>query len=150
MVEVEDVTKAALALRAHSDQALEILLAKRDLAIKAEPSLADDLGLDPKYAEPTMGVQELQALGRRIVARWNKELYGVVCAGGTAFGKDRAALINALNLGEAAVIGAVASALLSLGVVAALAAALAPILVRRFIWPAKEELCTAWGEAIKG
>jgi len=39
--------------------------------------------------------------------------------------------------------------LLTLGVYAAIAAALAPLIVKRFIWPAKDELCAAWGEGVK-
>lgn len=58
------------------------------------------------------------------------------------------AKLTSLNLGEAAVIAAVAGALIGLGVGAAIAAPLAPLIVRRFIWPAKDELCVAWGESI--
>jgi len=148
MFDVEGVVKAAQLLSQQDDEALEILVAKRELAIRHNPDLGVDLSLDPAYVSPTMGLQELKALGQRIVQRWNKELYGLVCGGGNAPDKARTALLEALNLGEAAVIAAVASALLGLGVTAAIAAALAPILVRRFILPAGGELCSAWGEAV--
>lgn len=57
--------------------------------------------------------------------------------------------LTSLNLGEgAAVIATLAGASIGLGVGAAIAALLAPLIGRRFIWPAKDELCVAWGESI--
>jgi hypothetical protein len=44
------------------------------------------------------------------------------------------------------VLAAVASALLTLGAPAAIAAAVTPLIVKRFIWPAEDELCAAWDE----
>jgi hypothetical protein len=70
------------------------------------------------------------------------------CGGKDENQKDRKAVLDSINLGEAAVIAAAASAVLSLGAPAALAAAVAPLIVKRFIWPAKDELCEAWGEGI--
>jgi hypothetical protein len=93
-------------------------------------------------------LDDLKALGRRILARWNRELHGVVCGTKTEYQSSREAILNSLNLGEAAVIAAVASALLTGGAPAAIAAAVAPLLVKKFILPAKEELCAAWSEAI--
>jgi len=87
-------------------------------------------------------------LSRRILNRWNKELCGLVCGAKGNDQNTRKAIFDSLNLGEAAVIAAVVGALLSLGVGAALAAPLAPLIVGKFIWPAKDELCDAWGEAI--
>jgi hypothetical protein len=54
----------------------------------------------------------------------------------------------ALSLDEAALIAAIAPALLWIGAPAAIAAAVAPLIVKKFIVPAKEELCAAWEEAI--
>lgn len=81
-------------------------------------------------------------------AWWNKELYDLVCGAKQPDQKDRTTLLASLHVGEAAVIAAVAGALVSLGAGAAVAAAAAPILVRRFIWPAKDELCAAWEERL--
>jgi hypothetical protein len=91
----------------------------------------------------------MRALGRKILKRWNKELHGLVCGSGSANEKERTEILNSLNLGETAVIAAVAAALFGLGVPPPIAAALAPLIVKKFIWPAKDELCIAWGEGIK-
>jgi hypothetical protein len=150
MTDKQAVVVAAQKLGSRDEAALEVLLGLRQKAIERDPALKDDVEFEPKYDGTTMGpLDDLRKLGRRILKKWNKELQEVVCGKGAKNKKDRAAVLESLNLGEAAVIAAVASALLSLGVVAALAAALAPLIVKRFIWPAKDELCAAWAEAIK-
>jgi hypothetical protein len=150
MTDKQKVVVAAQSLNSRDEAALEVLIGLRQKAIERDPSLKDNVEFEPKYDGTTMGpLEEVKKLGLRILKKWNKELHEVVCGKGTKDKKDRAAVLESLNLGEAAVIGAVASALLSLGVVAALAAALAPLIVKRFIWPAKDELCAAWAEAIK-
>lgn len=142
MPNAKTVADAANRLYKQKDEdALEVLIGMREKAIDANPALKD--------FETMGGLDELKAMGRRILNRWNKELYGVVCVGKSGDQKDRKAVLDSLNLGETAVIAAVASALLTLGVYAAIAAALAPLIVKRFIWPAKDELCAAWGEGVK-
>jgi hypothetical protein len=142
MPNAKTVADAANRLYKQKDEdALEVLIGMREKAIDANPALKD--------FETMGGLDELKAMGRRILNRWNKELYGVVCGGKSGDQKDRKAVLDSLNLGETAVIAAVASALLTLGVYAAIAAALAPLIVKRFIWPAKDELCAAWGEGVK-
>jgi len=151
MPNAKTVADAANRLYKQKDEdALEVLIGMREKAIDANPALKDDVEFEPQYEFETMGgLDELKAMGRRILNRWNKELYGVVCGGKSGDQKDRKAVLDSLNLGETAVIAAVASALLTLGVYAAIAAALAPLIVKRFIWPAKDELCAAWGEGVK-
>src|SRR5215472_8601828 len=102
-------------------------------------------------------IDEVKSLGRRIMTRWNKELYGVVCgkkcSGGAESAEDkkiRDDLLKALNLSDAAVIAAVVTGLMTLGAPAAIAAPVAPFLVKKFIMPAKDELCDAWSEALAG
>jgi hypothetical protein len=130
-------------------KALELLIGLRTKAIALDPALSDELNLEPSYADQTMGsLDDLTLLGRKILNRWNKELNEVVC-GGKGGAKDRQAILQSLNLGEAAVVGAVASLLLSLGLGATIAAAVAALVVKRFIWPAKDELCVAWKEKIQ-
>ena len=132
------------------DEALYVLIGMREKAVANEPALKDDPEFEVVYAEPTMGpLDDLKRLGKRITNRWSKELFAIVCGNEDKDAEIREALRNSLSLGEAAVIAAVAGALISLGVGAAIAAPLAPLLVRRFIWPAKDELCEAWGEAIE-
>jgi hypothetical protein len=150
MSDVKEVIDAAQRLSAKDDSSLEVLIGMREEAIKRDPGLSDNVYFEPKYDANTMGgLDEIKALGKRVLGRWNKELYGVVCGGEATDQKDRKAVLDSLNLGEAAVVAAVAGALLGLGVAAAIAAAVAPLIVRRFVWPAKDELCGAWAEGIK-
>lgn len=151
MTNVEDVVNAAERLHDQKDEAgLELLIGMRTKAIEQNPALRDNIEFEPAYEDQTMGaLDDIRGLGKRILNRWNKELYTLVCVHEDDDQKARRAILGALNLGEAAVIGAVATALLTLGVAAAIAAALAPLIVKRFIWPAKDELCQAWGEGVK-
>ena len=144
------VTAARRLNEQKEDEALYVLIGMREKAVANEPGLKDDPELEVVYAEPTMGpLDDIKRLGKRITNRWSKELHAIVCGNADKDAEVRESLLNSLSLGEAAVIAAVASALISLGVGAAIAAPLAPLLVRRFIWPAKDELCEAWGEAIE-
>lgn len=150
MIDKNAVALAAQRLSSRDEAALEILVALRENAIEDDPQLRDNIDFEPQYDGTTMGaLDEIRDLGRRILRRWNKELCGIVCGQSAGYEKDRIAVLESLNLGETAVIAAVAGALLSVGVAAAVAAALAPLIVKRFIWPAKSELCEAWAEAIK-
>lgn len=150
MSDVNEVVAAAKRLHEEKDDvALEVLIGMREKVIAQNPGLKDDVNLEVQYEEKLLGpLDDIKRLGKRILRRWNKELFGVVCGNKGKDPKDREAVLSSLNLGEAAVIAAVAGALISLGVGGALAAPLAPLIVRKFIWPAKDELCVAWGEAI--
>jgi hypothetical protein len=146
-----EVVDEANRLAKKDEAALELLLGMRARAIEENPSLQDDVDFEPEYDQATMGrLDDVRALGRNILKRWNKELHGLVCGEQAANQKERAAILGALNLGEAAVIGAVATASLGLGVPAPIAAVVAPLIVGKFIWPAKDELCAGWAEGIKG
>src|SRR5258708_17469859 len=150
MPDISAVVKEAQRLESKDEASLELLVGLRAKAIEKNPALKDTVDLEPKYDGTTMGaLDDVKALGRRILKRWNKELHGLVCENKTADQKDRKAILDALNLGQAAVIGAVAGALIGLAVPAPIAAALAPLIVKKFIWPAKDELCAAWVEGIK-
>jgi|SRR5271165_5228882 len=150
MPDISTVVNEAKRLETRDEASLELLVGLRAKALEENPALEDTVDLEPKYDTATMGaLDDVKALGRRIAKRWNKELYGLVCENKAGDPQDRKAILDALNLGEAAVIGAVAGALIALTVPAPIAAALAPLIVKKFIWPAKDELCVAWGEGIK-
>jgi hypothetical protein len=151
MSDLNEVVAAANQLNAQKeDEALLVLIGMREKAIAADPARADDPNLSVVYEEPTMGpLDDIKRLGNRVLNRWSKELHAICCGNADKDSKERTELLNSINLGEAAVMAAVATALISLGVGAAIAAPLAPLIVRRFIWPAKDELCVAWGEAIE-
>jgi hypothetical protein len=151
MPDLNEVVAAAGRLNEQKeDEALLVLIGMREKAIASDPTRKDDPNLEVVYAEPTMGpLDDIKRLGKRITSRWSKELFAIVCGNAEKDTKERQEVLNSLNFGEAAVMAAVAGALISLGVGAAIAAPLAPLIVRRFIWPAKDELCGAWGEAIE-
>jgi hypothetical protein len=56
--------------------------------------------------------------------------------------------VPSYNLGETALICAVAGALMALGLFPALAAAVSPLVVKRFILPTRDELCAHGPEAL--
>ena len=151
MSDLNEVVAAANQLNEQKeDEALLVLIGMREKVIAADPERKDDPNLSVVYEEPTMGpLDDIKRLGKRVTIRWSKELFAICCGNADKDSKERTELLNSINLGEAAVMAAVAGALISLGVGAAIAAPLAPLIVRRFIWPAKDELCLAWGEAIE-
>jgi len=144
MPDVTEVVSEANRLATKDEAALELLLGMREKAIEENPQLREDLYFEPKYDGRLMGpLEDIRGLGRRILNRWNKQLYGLVCGKGGENEKERDAILGALNIGETAVIGAVAAALLALGVPPPIAAPLAPLIVKMFVWPAK-------GRALRG
>ena len=94
-------------------------------------------------------IDDVKALGWRILTRWNKEMHVVICSSEKPEDQElRKKVFVALRLDEAALIAVIAPALLWIGAPAAIAAAVAPLIVKKFMVPAKEELCAAWKEAI--
>jgi hypothetical protein len=152
MADIKQVIDAAQRLSKKDEDALVLQVGMREMAIKKDPALANDLGWEPQYESALMGnatLDELKRLGWKIINRWNREIYGIVCTSKAADDPNRTAILKALKLNDAALIAALASAMLALGSPAVIAAAVAPFVVAHFINPAKEELCAAWGEAIK-
>jgi hypothetical protein len=150
MPSVERVVKAAQNLKELDEDALETLLGLRARAIEKDKRLQDDPDFMPKYDKAQMGLMDdVQALGRRILVRWSKELHELICGATASDTRERQAILDALHLGEVATIGAVASVLVAIGLYPALAAAVAPLIVKRFIIPAKDELCLSWGELLR-
>ncbi len=138
---------AAQSYAEYDEDALLVVLGKQENAIMNDPTLAADPNLNPDYNSTHMGViDDVKSLGRRIAARWNKELFAIVCGSGNNHARKE--LLDALNLGEAAAIAAVAGMLLAIAP-AAVAAPLAALLVKSLLMPAKDELCDAWGEALE-
>jgi hypothetical protein len=150
MPDISAVIEEANRLKDRDEAALVKQVGLRSKAIDLNPALQDNVDLEPKYDSKTMGpLNDIEALGLRVLKRWNEELYGLVCSNKGSNKKDRQAILNSLSLGDTAIIAAVAGALVALGVPAPVAAALAPLITKKFIWPAKDELCGAWGEGIK-
>lgn len=145
---IESKTVAAAQSFAEFDEeALLVLLGKQHKAIEMDTTLAADPTLNPDYDSTHMGlIEDLKVLGRRVAKRWNKELHKIVC--GSSDDQTRKKLMDALNVGEAAAIAAVAGILLAIAP-AAVTAPLSVLLVKSFLMPAKDELCDAWQEALE-
>jgi hypothetical protein len=151
-----DVAKELLT---RDEQALELELGLRSNKIdKAEPAERPELAADPQLPvtyEKHMGlIDDIKALGKRVALRWSKELHGLVCNPTKPEDKKlaedirEAAGLKGIGL-ETALIAAVVPAILWLGAPAAIAAVVAPLVVKKFILPARDELCDAWGEALQ-
>src|SRR5260370_1015116 len=125
------LAKAAQRLATKDVAALEVQIGLRQIALEHDPNLKDNLGWDPKYDDTMMGsLDEVRALGRRVLRVWNKALHDLVCGQEAADTQQRQAIFNALNIGESAVIGVIAGALISVSAPAVLAAALPPLIVK--------------------
>jgi hypothetical protein len=149
MAETTAIIAAAEQLRAKDEEALALEIGLRSKRIESDPSAADNPSLSVAYGTHMGMIDDVKALGWRILTRWNTELHGVVCSSEKPEDQEiRKKVFAALSLDEAALIVAVVPALVWLGAPAAIAAAVAPLVVKKFIVPAKEELCAAWGEAI--
>lgn len=94
-------------------------------------------------------MDELRKVGTRLLARWSRELFKVMCGNAEDDAKDRESLIKAMGLGDIAVAGAITAFLGSLGVVPALAVVVAALVVKRIITPGAETVCEYWAEQLK-
>ncbi|WP_342078227.1 hypothetical protein [Yoonia sp. SS1-5] len=128
-----------------SEEDLLMLLARQEVVIKSDPAKAEDPTLDPSYESAGMPAEALRAIGKKIMRRWNQSLFELICK--QKDDKNRQKLIEAAGIGETALIGAVASVLLTL-TSPAIAAAAAAIIVKHFLVPAGGVVCDAWEEAI--
>jgi hypothetical protein len=149
MTDTATVIAEAQRLAGKDEEALLVELGLREQALADNPLLSGQADLDVSYDSTLMGpLDDIKRLGQRVLSRWSRELYGIVCGQSSSDAEARNKVLGAINLGEAAVIAGVAGALIGLAVPAPLAAALAPLIVKRFILPAGEEVCAYWGEAI--
>jgi hypothetical protein len=136
-------------LASYDEAALIELLGMRAKAINHDPSIAGDLSPDIQHDAKYLGpLDDIKSLGLRILARWNKELFKIVCGGSTDDSDDRSKILNALTLSEGAAIAALIPVLTGLGLAPALAAVLAAIIVKRFLGSAMETVCEAWAKQV--
>lgn len=149
MTDMAGLVATANRLSVKDDNALVIEIGLRWICIEKDGGNVDDPDLPLSYGIHMGVLDDARVVGGRILARWNKELHQFVCSGVKGDDQElRASILAALNVSEAALTAAVAPALVWLGTPVALAAALAPLIVRKFVIPAKDELCQAWGEAL--
>jgi len=127
-------------------------LGKRARAMAANPKVAASFAPRVIYEKRTMGIlDDLREFGRRLFRRWNEEAYNLVCGSQARDEKDRKDLLEAVGIGDAAVVAAVISGGLVayLGVAPALAAVIAALIVKRFWRPTYAEFCHCWKRAVR-
>ena len=136
-------------LQSDEDQLLEQLGMR---AAASTQNLALSAELNPKLSSATvtaMGIKDdLKVLGNRILRRWNRSAYELICGDDPDDAGAREQVKKALGLGDAAAIGALTAALIGVGLMAALAPVLAAILVKKFFNPAYGEFCGFWKEKL--
>jgi hypothetical protein len=136
-------------VQSDEDQLLEVLgmrsaVVSQDLGRSADPNLS----VAPSDLK-AMGIKDdLKALGRRILRRWNRSAYQIACGSDPEDSKARSELTKALGIGEAAAIGVLTGALIGVGLMAALAPVVSAILVKKFFNPAYGEFCAYWKEKL--
>ena len=145
----EDIGSVAKDLSEYDEGALIELLGLRAKALQTKPEIAGhfmpDISYDAKYLGP---LDDLKALGLRILKKWKRELFNISCGSEKGNSEDRNKILNALSLGEGAAIAALIPVLTGLGLAPALAAALAAIVVKRFLGTAFDTICEAWKEQL--
>jgi hypothetical protein len=134
-------------LQSDEGQLLE-QLGMRATVVTTDLKRSADPQVDLSAAEiKAMGAKDnMKALGKRILRRWNRSAYEIACGGDPDDAKTRADLQTALGIGEAAAIGVLATALIHVGLMVALAPVVAAILVKKFFNPAYGEFCGFWKE----
>ena len=147
---VENLKTTAEDLATYDESALIELLGIRAKLIQSDNSIAGDLSPKATYDAKFMGpLDDIKALGLRILNRWNRELFSIVCGSSNDDKEDRNKILNALTLGEGAAIAALIPVLVGLGLAPPLAAVLAAIIVKRFLGTAMDTICDAWGQQFK-
>ncbi|MCK0198740.1 hypothetical protein MWN34_17720 [Ancylobacter sp. 6x-1] len=128
------------------EEALYVRIGRLEKAIEKDPILAYSPLLDPPYEKEQMGpLDGVRELGRRIVRKWAAALHDLVC--GSKDDTAREQLLDALNVSEAAAIGVVTTLLLPV-LSPAIAAAVAVVIVKKFLVPAGGVFCDYWGEQL--
>jgi hypothetical protein len=142
---VDKFLSVATDLAEYDESALTELLGIRAKTIERDPSIAGDLSPKITYNAKFLGpLDDVKSLGLKILNRWNKELFNIVCGPAKGDEEDRAKIINALSLSEGAAIAAIIPILIGLGLAPTLAAVIAAIIVKRFLGSAIETLCDSW------
>lgn len=151
---MSDLTKEAESavqklLKADENQLYE------QLGIRAK-AIAEDLtkssSFEPQvtYDEAQMGLKEdVLEFGQRLFRRWNAEAYKLICGSDPEDEKDREGLVTAFGINDEAVAAGLAALLVThLGLIPAVAAVVAALVVKRFFRPAHAEFCQVWKKSL--
>jgi hypothetical protein len=116
-------------------------VARQAAVVEYAPTITHD--------EKMMGpLDDVRALGRRVLARWNRELFQVMCGSAAGDQKERESLLKAIGVSDVAIASALTALLVTWGVAAAIATLIAALVVKRIISPAGKEFCAFWGEKL--
>lgn len=157
----EKTIQVALLLSKDDEDGLTAKLGLRDKEIEQEidPAKRRQLEDDPNLQISPgthMGFKdEAKKIGLRVLKRWSTGLQSLVCNPKTPEDRELANSIqHAVTADggslEVVLIGFTVTALLAINAPAAIAAVAAPLLVKKIIIPAKDELCVAWDEYNRG
>jgi len=155
-----EVDRPVAAVAAHARQLMSLdephLLAELDRRIAL-------VELDPSQAElPSMelltvaegelegGLPRIGPTTRRLLRRWERELYELLCGSDPDDKADRGKLRDAAGVGPDALVGALAGWLVAgpLGAPALLAGVIAAIIVKRFGTATLDQMCQIWRERL--
>lgn len=138
-----------------TDSASELLLKVKHMPIERQESqLLEQLGAEVLANSSEAGASiyiaseasgDLQAVGRRILRRLEREANALLCGTSDQDKKDR----EDMGIGRDSAIGAITLVLTSgLGVAPAIAAVAAALIIRRLAEPSIDEACKYWSEQI--
>ncbi|CDZ68157.1 Hypothetical protein NGAL_HAMBI2605_64410 [Neorhizobium galegae bv. orientalis] len=140
--------EAVLNLLVAPEMTLLAEIGRRSTVIDHSPDAAFDMTLEL----PTSGTEGLPLpfveLGKRIFDRLHRELYQLLCGDGGSASAERDKLRSALKLEQAALIGAITTALMALSVPALIAPLAAALIVKSGVEPVWQETCKLWGETL--
>ena len=137
------------------------------LAVDDETTLLEQLGMrakatlqgqtegmgysaEPKYDAQVMGVMDdVRTLGRRLLNRWSRELYKVMCGSETGDKQDRESLLKSIGATDVALAAAMTAVMVSSFAIApAVATVIAALVVKRVLAPTGDEICKLWAEQL--
>jgi lysophospholipase L1-like esterase len=141
---VSNVNEVNALLATDSDR-LVSEIGRRSAIMELSPDAAGELQLEiPQFEEGF--VDTFRELGQKVLDRWQRELYRLMCGDGGAATEERDKLRSALGLEQAAMVGAISAALMAIAVPPLIAPLLAAIIVKNGINPAWEVTCEVWGK----
>jgi len=147
---IQNAAEAAVSLsRMANEDMLIAELGRRATLASADPENSHALEFVGTISALEGPVDGFLSVGKRILRRLNAELHNLICGDEPDNAEDREKLKNALGFGDAAVAAALVQFLVgSFGLLPAVATVIAAILLKYFLKPTLEEICSAWGEGL--
>ena len=136
--------EALMALLSADEEALIVEIGRREAILSISPDAAGTMTLDLSGAGTEGIFASFHELGVKLVARMSNEIYDLLCGSAEELVAEREKLKNAFNLSEAAMIGALTTAMMGLGCPPFVAPLVAAVIVKNGINPAWEVTCEFW------